>query len=139
MGGEVLREQRVENAERPGVGDEARHLHDALHPAAGVLQHRSQVRERLARLRFERVARDLARHRIDARLAGREHQRADAHGLGVRADARHTRAVDDFLGEGHAGSGVMGDDERGHASPPTVVEREIRGEPDIRVVAARGR
>jgi hypothetical protein len=33
----------------------------------------------------------------------------------------------------------MGDDERGRASPPTVVEREIRDEPDIRVVAARGR
>ena len=72
--------------------------------ASCILEHGAEIRECLARLRFEGVPGHSAGCRIDPGLACRIHEIVNANRLRVRPDAGHARAIDDFGGQSHATS-----------------------------------
>lgn len=92
----VLREQRVEHRKTVWICNKARDLDDAPEAAPGIFEHCLQIREGLARLRFERITGNVAGRRIDPRLTGRVDEVTDTYGLRVRPDSGDAGAINDF-------------------------------------------
>ena len=84
---EELGEQRVEHGKGVGVRHKAGDLDDALEATAGVFEHCLEIREGLARLRFEGFSGYLSGRGIDSGLARGVDEVTDANGLRVGADS----------------------------------------------------
>lgn len=98
---EKLRKQSVEYGKGVWIRHKARDLDDAGKAAPGVFEHRLQIRECLAGLRFKGIARNLSRSRVDSGLACGVHEVADADGLRVWTDPGDARTINDFRRQSH--------------------------------------
>jgi hypothetical protein len=93
---EELGEQRVEHGKGVRICHEARDLDHAGKAASGIFEYGLQIRECLARLRLEGIARNVSGRRIDSGLARGVNEVADAYRLRVGTKPGDASALDDF-------------------------------------------